>query len=429
MTVYTVFAPSACRIRPEFAEGVATCNHTIGGNVELGMDLRVDLQVSPDEILSAMQQEWERLTVAWLDVTLAAVEPLELPSYKGSTFRGAFGWAFQKVSCLTGWPSCSGCSSRSICAYAQVFEATVPSGSHPPLEGLQGITRPFVLRPPLERKQTYQPGERLRVELLLFGPAIPLTPLFIRAFMFLAAQGVGRGRRRARVERVEARLPGQVPVILFEGGDGCGDVRSNGPQAINGTRSFHATLGEWLPGGANTTAGAGAKEGCAKDTRAKSEPVSIDFVTMTRLKHDGRLVRSGPPFAVLVASLLRRISTLMWYLTKQDHAWPSDGGNETRDGEEGRRDNAFPYRQLVKKAEEVQLIEADTRWTDWERFSHRQQQHMSLGGLMGRAVYSEAAQLFLPLLRVGEIVHVGKGSTFGLGQYRLAIRSADRGHA
>jgi len=42
---------------------------------------------------------------------------------------------------------------------------------------------------------------------------------------------------------------------------------------------------------------------------------------------------------------------------------------------------------------------------------------MSMGGLVGRAVYHGAWQEFWPWLALGEWVHVGKNATFGLGKY------------
>jgi CRISPR/Cas system endoribonuclease Cas6 (RAMP superfamily) len=46
---------------------------------------------------------------------------------------------------------------------------------------------------------------------------------------------------------------------------------------------------------------------------------------------------------------------------------------------------------------------------------------MKMGGFTGEAEYAgEGLQEFLPLLAAGELLHVGTGTTFGLGCYALA---------
>ena len=61
----------------------------------------------------------------------------------------------------------------------------------------------------------------------------------------------------------------------------------------------------------------------------------------------------------------------------------------------------------------------DTRWQDIERYSQRQERHMQLGGFVGTAEYDPLPDALLPLLAWGEIVHLGKASAFGFGQYRI----------
>lgn len=59
------------------------------------------------------------------------------------------------------------------------------------------------------------------------------------------------------------------------------------------------------------------------------------------------------------------------------------------------------------------------QWHDWERYSSRQRATMTLGGLAGTITYEGPIGRSLPLLRLGEVTHAGKGTSFGLGQYRI----------
>ena len=51
---------------------------------------------------------------------------------------------------------------------------------------------------------------------------------------------------------------------------------------------------------------------------------------------------------------------------------------------------------------------------------------MSLGGLVGEAVYEGDLSPFLPILAAGELVHVGKSTVFGNGLYRIQMGTNGR---
>src|SRR5713226_10776772 len=76
-------------------------------------------------------------------VTFIAKQPLDLPSYLGSTLRGAFGHAFRAIAC----PGMHGdCPVPTQCPYHLIFETSPPPGSEA-LRTHDEIPRPFVIAP------------------------------------------------------------------------------------------------------------------------------------------------------------------------------------------------------------------------------------------------------------------------------------------
>jgi CRISPR/Cas system endoribonuclease Cas6 (RAMP superfamily) len=56
---------------------------------------------------------------------------------------------------------------------------------------------------------------------------------------------------------------------------------------------------------------------------------------------------------------------------------------------------------------------------DLERYSARQDVKMKMGGFVGEAEYRGEISAFVPLLRLGEKLRVGKATGFGLGRYEI----------
>lgn len=59
------------------------------------------------------------------------------------------------------------------------------------------------------------------------------------------------------------------------------------------------------------------------------------------------------------------------------------------------------------------------RWYDWQRYSNRQQQSMHLGGAIGDWHLGNLAPEHARALHIGQWLHLGKNTTFGLGRYTL----------
>ena len=45
---------------------------------------------------------------------------------------------------------------------------------------------------------------------------------------------------------------------------------------------------------------------------------------------------------------------------------------------------------------------------------------MKMGGFVGEITFEGDIEPFMPILKAGEVLHVGKGTGFGLGKYKSA---------
>jgi hypothetical protein len=306
---------------------------------------------------------------AHLTLTLRAEETVHLPPYAGSTFRGAFGHAFKRVACPLR-RECEGCAHQTVCVYAYVFETPGASDGSPLARG-GTIAHPFVLEPPETSAREIPSGAELTLGLVLIGRAIPLAPYFLAACREMVRRGIGQGRKRLRLERAVAADPDS----------------STGRVVYDGAADLLApAVPVWSAGDLPAA------------HRPASERVRLEFVTPTRLRQNADLVVK-PEFTTLATALLRRVSVLA----------------EVHCGAQPR----ISAREILAPAADVKVEKSELRWHDWERYSARQDTRMALGGFVGRITFAGPLDPWLPLLRLGEVLHVGKGTAFGLGRYRI----------
>jgi hypothetical protein len=293
---------------------------------------------------------------------IVARDTLWLPAYKGSTLRGGFGQSFQDLVCSQLYQDCQTCAQRLCCMYIQVFQ-TPALGIIEHRPQYQDAPHPFVIRPPLATTKEYAPGDGLSFGLLLIGHAGQLLPFFIRSFEKLGEIGIGKGRGRYWLEKVEdAFNPGSV---VF--------ARQQPQVALGKPISFQDLASSPPP----------------------LDKIRINMLTPLRIIHEGR-VCSEPSFALLMKNLLRRISMLNLYYGEK---WDADFGD------------------ILAAAQKIACLERHTEWLDWERHS-QQKGRMQLGGIVGQIVFTGELSPFMPFLRMGEHIHIGKVTSMGLGEYR-----------
>lgn len=308
-------------------------------------------------------------SITHIAVILEATQTVAWPHYAGSTLRGAFGRALRRAACITGQQKCTGCPLRNSCAYGVVFDPAAPAQPiHPSFR--DGLPR-YVVQPPALGACTLRAGQTQSFSLLL----LPGTQ---------AHHGLIEHVLRVAVER-ELMQPGLFRLVH--------------------TKASHTPVAPALsaPGLAGTS---GA-------TPVKPTPVT-DQITL-RWHAPLRLQNHGKPMfkpmqldaSTLVRALLRR--QMQWHqIIHQAPARVAPG-------------NPDP----LACAAGCTLDTRNLQWHDIQRHSATQGQNLPLGGPIGSATLhgpTPALQTLLPLLQLGEQLHIGKETVMGLGHYRLGLR-------
>ena len=131
----------------------------------------------------------QRLYFGEFEFHIRAATDLDLPPYKGSTFRGALGHALRKLSCR-----CEGSDGEveHTCAYGYLMAT---STFHLSKTLAQNPPHPLILEPPDGHKCFYASGEELLFRALLIGKAINYLTYVLLAVQSMGQTGIGRGRR------------------------------------------------------------------------------------------------------------------------------------------------------------------------------------------------------------------------------------------
>lgn len=302
---------------------------------------------------------------------IALDSPSHLPFYAGSMLRGAFGHALRKIACITRQPLCKECALYHSCPYPRIFEPPPPAGHA--LQKFSQIPAPYVIEPPPPGALQGKPRSALVFHMVLIGPALAELPLIIAAWQRALRFGLGKADVRGVVKAVSLEPGEGTSITVYHDGDG---------------EITEVAAGDELPGLA------------AVDV--STHKVRLNFQTPLRIQRQSKpLAASDMTARDLLIGLSRRLALLEDFY--------------------GQQPNRFDFEMLPAQAEAITLNNESLRWCDWQRYSHRQQQKMALGGVIGGLSLEGPLQPFLPALYRGQWCHLGKNATFGMGRYTLEL--------
>jgi CRISPR/Cas system endoribonuclease Cas6 (RAMP superfamily) len=305
--------------------------------------------------LTRQNQPQAMHTITRITVTIEATQTVAWPHYSGSTLRGAFGRALRRTACLTGQDKCAGCPLRSSCAYGVVFDPAAPAQPLHP-SFRDGLPR-FVVQPPALGACQLPAGQSQKFN-LLFLPGTDTHHGLIEHIL------------RSAVEK-ELFQPGLFKLLNTQ--------VSQDPVPPNATQ--HPASASAPP---------------------TTDHITLRWLTPLRLQRLGKPVFKPQQLdaeALVRALLLRQLQ------------WCQLSGQSVPD----------PQAQLAAAS----ACTADTslmQWHDMQRYSHTQKDKLPQGGLVGKITLKgppNALQSLLPLLQLGEQLHIGKSTVMGLGRLRL----------
>ena len=300
---------------------------------------------------------------------IEATEEISLPIYKGAVFRGGFGYGFKRIVCVQhANKSCLECMLKNRCAYSYIFETPLPEDAKV-LKLYKTVPHPFVIEPPLDNNRIVKKDTETAFNLILIGKAIDYLPYFVITFSELGKKGIGKNRSRFILKEVKSvNIDGQAQSIY-----------NHEQMALKSSFSIL---------NADSLGRMGNHNG--------NQQIKLEFLTPCRIRFNEKIT-GKIEFHILIRSLLRRVSSLSIFHCEKELE--------------------LDFKQLIEDSKSVVLSEDSLQWHDWERYSTRQKRKMSLGGAVGSITYQGDFKPFLQLLQLGEYLHVGKGTSFGLGRY------------
>ena len=286
--------------------------------------------------------------------TLAA---FHVPEYKGSLFRGGFGYFFRDLVCVTRAPACPGCPHLHTCSYSTVFESPVAPERIGVLRKYPNAPHPFVMAPPLDARTLLPAGTDLSLDITLIGEGVKTLPHFLVVFEEMGRSGRFGGKFRLRA--VHSALPAAQPVF-----DGV-------------TRRIAESVPPWI----------------APPEPPPPQRAHLSFLTPLRMRTGG-VYNRNPDFVSIAHALLRRIHLLAAIYGE---------GTASTDW----------MKPLLASADQVRSESSTFSLYPWQRASGRQHRSIAMDGVIGKITVGGDLDLLWPWLRLGEWIHVGPGRPWG----------------
>ena len=284
-------------------------------------------------------------------------EATRLPVNKVSAIRGGIGEMLLRANCIRD-RDCANCDFESECIVRRTMYSKFDVK---PAFVTTGESVGYVLECE-NYKEFFQRADTLEFQLILFGKTIVYFSQFLQALHQLG--GVGIGKEHSCYQIISIR-------------------NTIGKEILDGNSIF---MENYLVQTLNDYVKYRLGHNHAWENR-------IQFKTPVTLKYQGT-IQEKLIWEAVIAAVFRRLYILDCFegLDCDEMRWQGD---------------------------EPEVLDESSGIISVRRYSGTQDQKMTLWGVKGDMLLSEIPQELLPVLLAGEIMHIGKNTSFGFGRYRV----------
>ena len=282
---------------------------------------------------------------------------IDLPPFLGATLRGALGFLLKEAVCQVKQTPCEACFLKNVCPYVSVFEGLAPEGRKI-LKKYPNIPQPFVLVLPSALNTNSAPNH-LEWGVRLFGSATRNWPYVVNAFRTIGERGLGSRKVKYQLTCIR---------------DGHSGKNVWDPDFDMWNEPEIRVLPDFSP----------------SPLASEESVVKWTFHTPVNIKTKGEL--SGID---IVLNGTRRQKLIQNFY----------GNNEV----------FLTDREFID-SEKFKTVNANLRPFRLNRYSGRQQQQMSLHGLVGEITIAGPWAATGSWIHQIPVLHLGKSTSFGFGK-------------
>lgn len=312
-----------------------------------------------------MTSQLSTLPIARYRFEFRVTQAISTQLYAGSALRGAFGYALRQLACVTKAKECDTCPLLSTCPYTQIFSPHEIPRSREEFATIQQIPVPYLIEPPSLGAKTYEPGTEFSFHMVLMGASLKQLPLIIMAWRRAFLRGLGKTDGKAELLNVALVTQNETLIVFSE------------DSPVLTAHETSLTLPKYV----------------------SAQDIHLLISTPMRLQKNKKVLGARDiDAAILLRNIIRRVSLVAQF--QLDTVMDFD---------------VHQYNALADQVSDERRLS----WQDWSRYSTRQQQKMDLGGVQGHWLLRDVPIELLPFVYLGQWLHVGKETSFGLGCYQI----------